>query len=83
MIIKKIDWSEEREPNEWCHYPHVTGASGLGGFLISWKSWEEYPIYTIEIDRNFITQKRSLNAAKKAAQAWLEKVVMSCLEVAE
>lgn len=48
MAIKPIEWTEQREPNEDCHYTHVIGKTPFGDFLITWKGWKVYDAPTID-----------------------------------
>ena len=46
--IKPIEWWLVEDPNDTCAYTHLKGNSGLGSFLITWKSWKKNPSYDVE-----------------------------------
>lgn len=38
-------WSDVSEPNDDCHYTHTKAETPFGRFLLTWKSWKDYPDY--------------------------------------
>ena len=76
MKLKKIIWSGD----ENCRYDHVRGASPLGEFLITWKSWKEEPSFDVEgpvgID---LYDVYSLNEAKECAHELYKAKILSCI----
>ena len=39
----KLQWTENREPNQECPYHHAIAETPFGRFLLTWKGWKEYP----------------------------------------
>lgn len=48
MKIKPLSWSEPSGPNSLCRYDHVIAETAFGNIYITWKSWKDYPDYTVE-----------------------------------
>lgn len=82
MKVKSIEWSEESQANEEIRYNHVIGKTPLGNFEIIWKSWKEYPSYTIEHTVfGYVGDHASLEDAKADAQKRYESTVKACLDI--
>jgi hypothetical protein len=48
-IFKDLVWSENKASNAACSYTHCQSiGTPIGRFFITWKSWKEYPGYTID-----------------------------------
>ena len=41
----KLAWSENKKPNDSCHYDHCTAKTPFGNFLLTWKSHKADPNY--------------------------------------
>lgn len=41
MLPKKLAWSEDKQPNEYCPYNHAVAQTPFGRILITWKGWKE------------------------------------------
>ena len=86
MNIKKIEWSEERDPNDECCYTHVKAETPLGEIFITWKGWKEDWLisYDLEIESfGIFIPEGKLEWAKEAAQKWFEKKVLECIVTEE
>lgn len=46
--IAKLKWSEPEPPNQDSSYDHVMAETPFGQFKIEWKSWKDYPGFTID-----------------------------------
>ena len=84
MGIKVIDieWSMELPPDERCGYNHVLGATPLGEFGITWKSWKDYPSFDIdESPFGYIGSEMDLGSAKALAQGVFNNKILECLSI--
>ena len=80
-MIKKLEWSEVKEPNSECSYHHVTATTPFGDFLITWKGWKEYPEPTIDETPwgGFLDCCHDLEHAKEIAELKYKERVEKCL----
>lgn len=79
--FKSLVWSENFKPNNVCSYDHCIAATPFGKFIISWKSWAEYPRFSIDRAPGYDPYARyfSLEEAKQeCAEHWL-KTLNNCL----
>ena len=44
----KLAWTEHRPPGLDCRYDNCSAETPFGVYRIEWKSWKDYPGYTIE-----------------------------------
>ncbi len=81
ITVKDISWTDKLKPSEEIRYDHVIGGTPLGDFEITWKSWKEYPSYTIEHKAfGYIGDENSLESAKEAAESSFESLVIACIK---
>lgn len=80
--FKSLVWSENFKPNNVCSYDHCIADTPFGQFLISWKSWKDYPGFSIDEAPGIFelyTCHDSLEDAKQdCAEFWL-KTLNNCL----
>jgi hypothetical protein len=82
MSIKLLEWSPVCAQNGQGRYHHVTAATPLGRFRITWNSWKERPQYDVNETpwgEDLHDGDWSLVAAKVACQAEFTKRVEQCL----
>lgn len=78
--LKSLQWSEATPPNSECPYDHSTAATSLGLFRIEWKSWKDYPSFTLHFREDFVDSYVTQTAAKEGAAAHLKKIVADLFE---
>lgn len=77
---RTLVWSEHSSPNDRHPYDHVEAETSFGAYVITWKSWKDYPNYCIDLHDEFISSgDRTLDEAKNTAQADFAKRVAACL----
>lgn len=70
-----MKWSEQKPPIKGiCWYDHVTCETPLGQASIEWKSWKDFPSYSVMLNGNYLGEKDSLEDAKKFTREHLLKV---------
>lgn len=81
MNIKSLVWSEEFSPCSAVSYDHCISVTPFGRFLITWKSWKDYPGYELEETPWDVWGGcyDSLQEAKDAAEELWEKKLMACM----
>ncbi len=80
----KLEWSEERPPNDECHYNHVIAESPFGRFLITWKGWKDYPNPTIdESPWGYAGCGYDVAEAKQIAELEFHKRLQQCISTTE
>lgn len=78
--IKALEWSEPAPPTkDVCHYDHCHADTPFGRYQIEWKSWKDYPGYTVEAPWEWIGTEDTLEAAKLSAQADFERRVSAAI----
>lgn len=83
MNFKQLVWSEESKPNHECCYDHCSAVTPLGNFLITWKSWKDYPGYSVDETpwgEGIYTGTNSLEEAKAAAEKEWHERLTQCVE---
>ena len=60
-------WTDETPPNADSSYNHCSCETPIGLAVIEWKSWKDYPGYTLEIGGEFVECFNSLDEAKQGA----------------
>lgn len=78
-VVKELEWSESSPPDHSSFYDHTRAASPFGAYCIEWKSWKEYPGFSIEGPGNFLATEDTLDGAKLSAQADFESRIRSAL----
>lgn len=43
-----LNWTDELPPDKSCMYDHCTADTPFGRFLITWKSWKDYPAPAVD-----------------------------------
>lgn len=80
--FKSLVWSENFKPNNICSYDHCIADTPFGQFLISWKSWKDYPSFTIDEAPGSLELYTRYNLLKDAKQEcnyhWL-KTLNNCI----
>jgi uncharacterized protein with PIN domain len=79
VAVKRLEWSEPSAPDHSSFYDHSRAISPFGTYCIEWKSWKEYPGFTIEGPGEFSSIANTLDDAKVAAQADFETRIRSAL----
>lgn len=74
----QLTWTDPSKPNDSCPYDHMRADTPFGEYLITWKSWKDYPDYGIDFQDNYVSFASSLEEAKDAAQADFEKRLAAC-----
>lgn len=74
----QLTWTDPSEPNEACPYDHTKAETPFGAYLIEWKSWKDYPGYSVELRDEFIATGDSLEEAKELAQADFDRRLTAC-----
>ena len=72
-----LAWSEQKPPNEDCHYTHVSADTPLGTLYIDWK---DFPLYCCEMSSAYITTG-SLQATKDAVQEEWNRFTEECIKL--
>lgn len=44
----ELQWTENRKANELIKYDHCLADTPFGRFLLTWKSWKEFPSYAFD-----------------------------------
>jgi hypothetical protein len=81
--FKSLVWSENFKPNDYCRYDHCIADTPFGEFLISWKSWKDYPSFSIDEapgDHDKYSCYFSLDAAKQECDDFWLKTLNNCLK---
>ena len=78
--VKAIIWGSEIPPVAACRYNHVNGESPLGRFVLAWKGWKDSDSVEVEGPQGWISAEEGLIEAKRAAQDWLDTIVLNCLD---
>lgn len=79
----KLNWVEISDPNDQCHYNHTEAITPFGKFLITWKSWKDYPEYGFDETpwgETAYLGWNSLIDAKKWAQEEMIRRLQECQE---
>jgi hypothetical protein len=74
----QLTWTSPSKPDEKCRYDHIRSETPFGGYLISWKSWKDYPSYSIEFRDEFVAANDGLEDAKQSAQADFDRRLEEC-----
>lgn len=74
-----LTWSAAEEPNSDSSYNHCFCETPLGRAFIEWKSWKDYPGYTLQICDQWIGCFDSLDEAKTALAEFVKGVGERCL----
>ncbi len=76
----KLTWTEPKKPGPECHYDNTEATTPFGTYLITWKSWKDYPDYCVDFQADFVTVGSSLDDAKEAAQTDFDKRLALCAD---
>ena len=82
MNVKAIVWGVHGEPNDKIRYDHVVGVTPIGEYLITWKSWKEYPTFTIDahpFNSDFCPCEMYLHKAKDECQKHFDRMIRCCV----
>lgn len=80
MKVKKIEWSEEKEPDDDNRYNRVVGKSPIGEVIISWKGWKNPIMYDLEPFGNYSSCLwGDLENAKQIIQEQHDSMIKECL----
>lgn len=71
-------WTDATPPNGECPYDHCACETPLGTALIAWKSWKDYPSYTLTVDDEWIDTFHTIDEAKNAALAHVRTIGNRC-----
>jgi hypothetical protein len=64
-----IKWTSPSPPNAESHYDHVFGQTPFGKVVITWKSWKDYPAFTVdETPWGFMTGGNDLEETKRLVE---------------
>jgi len=74
----QLIWTEPSKPNNACPYDHTTAETPFGEYLISWKSWKDYPGYGVDFCENYVAFGDTLEEAKNLAQADFDRRLAAC-----
>jgi hypothetical protein len=75
----KLTWTEPKKPGPDCHYDNTEAETPFGVYLITWKSWKNYPDYCIDFQSEFVgAGSTTLDDAKSAAQIDFEERLKAC-----
>jgi len=82
MQIKPIEWADPLPCDSDVRYDHVYGECPLGRFLITWKSWKDYPGYCIDETpwNEWGGVADTLDEAKQMAWDKYSELVGACIE---
>ena len=79
--VRELEWSEIRDPNEYCRYHHIIAESALGDYSIQWKGWKDNDDRTVFLAGDYLMScGDDLEAAKAAAQADYERRILAALK---
>lgn len=67
-MANPLEWSPAEEPNGESPYDHTRAKTPFGDYLITWKSWKDFPSYDVEFQEIYRTSRNLLRDAKVAAQ---------------
>lgn len=68
MMPIKLTWTEPKAPGPDCAYDNIEAPTPFGTYLVTWKSWKDYPGYCIDFQADFVGTADTLDSAKDAAQ---------------
>ena len=83
LMIKPLQWSDEREPSEDVRYNHVVAESPLGRITVEWKGWKKYDSRCVYVGGEYIDSGSTLEDAKKIAEYHLQNVVEALTTAAQ
>jgi hypothetical protein len=46
--VRPLEWTAARKRDNACRYDHCIADTPFGRFLLSWKGWKAYPLYTAD-----------------------------------
>lgn len=80
--VIKLAWSDPQPPKAGvCSYDNCHADTPFGRYQIEWKSWKDYPGYTVEAPWAWIGTEDTLDGAKLSAQADFETRVRNASEM--
>lgn len=68
-MAKILEWTKPAPPNNDCPYDHCSAETPFGPYQIEWKSWKDYPGYSVEFCGELVTVENRLDDAQASAQA--------------
>lgn len=78
----KLEWTEPTKPNgNDSFYNHVSAETPFGQFVITWKSWKDYPQFDVDAPFEWSDGAyghSSLDYAKRAAETEFARRVALC-----
>ena len=77
-LIKRLEWSEERQPCPECRYNHVIALSPIGEWRIEWKGWKANDWFCVYLEDCQVANEPNLETAKAAAQSIFTAKVLQC-----
>ncbi len=68
-----LEWTNPEKPDGVSYfYDHCHAHTAFGPFGIEWKSWKDYPGFTLHFAGNYISSHTTLDEAKLAALDWFQ-----------
>ncbi len=67
-MANPLEWTPAAPSNSGCPYDHTRAKTPFGDYLVTWKSWKDYPSYGLEFADEYLTTENTLPDAKLAAQ---------------
>ena len=80
LVMRPLQWSEQRDPFEGIRYNHVVASSAIGLISIEWKSWKEFDPYVVFIDGDYLGVESKLEDAKALAVNHLRALALLLID---
>jgi len=79
-IARKLVWSPEAKPNDYCSYNHTFADTPIGRYQIEWKGWKDSPSFSIDLGNESVQCWASdIAGARLIAQAHFGAAILSAI----